>query len=109
MSYPEAFSSGANYYRRNGLYAQNDDDIVQMMRSSVAEAMADSGYARLKCADSETYDKAVETLFDEDNGVIFDVLRRAYSQAGGDWSTSKYAVIKNDELYTITIILYKNE
>ena len=27
----------------------------------------------------------------------------------GDWSTSKYAVIKNDELCTVTIILYKNE
>jgi len=71
--------------------------------------MADSGYARLKCADSEMYDKAVDTLFDENSGVIFDVLRRAYSQAGGDWSTSKYAVIKNDELCTVTIILYKNE
>lgn len=109
LNYPEAFSSGANYYRRNGLYAQSGDDVVQMMCRSVAEAMADSGYARLKCADSEMYDKAVDTLFDENSGVIFDVLRRAYSQAGGDWSTSKYAVIKNDELCTVTIILYKNE
>ena len=55
------------------------------------------------------YEKAVDTLFDENSGAIFDVLRRAYSQAGGDWSTSKYAVIKNDELCTVTIILYKNE
>ena len=97
LNYPEAFSSGANYYRRNGLYAQEGDDISQMMCSSVTEAMTDgSGLARLKCADKEVY-------------IIFDVLRRAYSQAGGDWSTSKYAVIKNDDLYTVTIILYRNE
>lgn len=110
LSYPEAFSSGANYYRRNGLYAQEDDDISQMMCSSVTEAMTDgSGLARLKCADKEVYSNAEDTLFDENGGIIFDVLRRAYSQAGGDWSTSKYAVIKNDDLYTVTIILYRNE
>lgn len=110
FSYPEAFSSGANYYRRNGLYAQEGDDISQMMCSSVTEAMTDgSGLARLKCADKEVYSNAEDTLFDENGGIIFDVLRRAYSQAGGDWSTSKYAVIKNDDLYTVTIILYRNE
>ncbi|WP_294102085.1 transglutaminase domain-containing protein [uncultured Ruminococcus sp.] len=110
LSYPEAFSSGANYYRRNGLYAQEGDDISQMMCSSVTEAMTDgSGLARLKCADKEVYSNAEDTLFDENGGIIFDVLRRAYSQAGGDWSTSKYAVIKNDDLYTVTIILYRNE
>lgn len=110
LSYPEAFSSGANYYRRNGLYAQEGDDISQMMCSSVTEAMTDgSGLARLKCADKEVYSNAADTLFDENGGMIFDVLRRAYSQAGGDWSTSKYAVIKNDDLYTVTIILYRNE
>ncbi|WP_302211963.1 transglutaminase domain-containing protein [uncultured Ruminococcus sp.] len=110
LSYPEAFSSAANYYRRNGLYAQEGDDISQMMCSSVTEAMTDgSGLARLKCADKEVYSNAEDTLFDENGGIIFDVLRRAYSQAGGDWSTSKYAVIKNDDLYTVTIILYRNE
>lgn len=110
LSYPEAFSSGANYYRRNGLYAQEGDDISQMMCNSVTEAMTDgSGLARLKCADKEVYSNAEDTLFDENGGIIFDVLRRAYSQAGGDWSTSKYAVIKNDDLYTVTIILYRNE
>lgn len=110
LSYPEALSSGANYYRRNGLYAQEGDDISQMMCSSVTEAMTDgSGLARLKCADKEVYSNAEDTLFDENGGIIFDVLRRAYSQAGGDWSTSKYAVIKNDDLYTVTIILYRNE
>lgn len=110
LSYPEAFSSGTNYYRRNGLYAQEGDDISQMMCSSVTEAMTDgSGLARLKCADKEVYSNAEDTLFDENGGIIFDVLRRAYSQAGGDWSTSKYAVIKNDDLYTVTIILYRNE
>lgn len=110
LSYPEAFSSGTNYYRRNGLYAQEGDDISQMMCSSVTEAMNDgSGLARLKCADKEVYSNAEDTLFDENGGIIFDVLRRAYSQAGGDWSTSKYAVIKNDDLYTVTIILYRNE
>lgn len=110
LSYPEAFSSGANYYRRNGLYAQEGDDISQMMCSSVTEAMTDgSGLARLKCAGKEVYSNAEDTLFDENGGIIFDVLRRAYSQAGGDWSTSKYAVIKNDDLYTVTIILYRNE
>lgn len=110
LSYPEAFSSGANYYRRNGLYAQEGDDISQMMCSSVTEAMTDGrGLARLKCADKEVYSNAEDTLFDENGGIIFDVLRRAYSQAGGDWSTSKYAVIKNDDLYTVTIILYRNE
>lgn len=110
LSYPEAFSSGANYYRRNGLYAQEGDDISQMMCSSVTEAMTGgSGLARLKCADKEVYSNAEDTLFDENGGIIFDVLRRAYSQAGGDWSTSKYAVIKNDDLYTVTIILYRNE
>ncbi|WP_298486450.1 transglutaminase domain-containing protein [uncultured Ruminococcus sp.] len=110
LNYPEAFSSGANYYRRNGLYAQEGDDISQMMCSSVTEAMTDgSGLARLKCADKEVYSNAEDTLFDENGGIIFDVLRRAYSQAGGDWSTSKYAVIKNDDLYTVTIILYRNE
>ncbi|WP_443713641.1 transglutaminase domain-containing protein [Ruminococcus sp.] len=110
LSYPEAFSSGTNYYRRNGLYAQEGDDISQMMCSSVTEAMTGgSGLARLKCADKEVYSNAEDTLFDENGGIIFDVLRRAYSQAGGDWSTSKYAVIKNDDLYTVTIILYRNE
>lgn len=110
LNYPEAFSLGANYYRRNGLYAQEGDDISQMMCSSVTEAMTDgSGLARLKCADKEVYSNAEDTLFDENGGIIFDVLRRAYSQAGGDWSTSKYAVIKNDDLYTVTIILYRNE
>lgn len=110
LNYPEAFSSGENYYRRNGLYAQEGDDISQMMCSSVTEAMTDgSGLARLKCADKEVYINAEDTLFDENGGIIFDVLRRAYSQAGGDWSTSKYAVIKNDDLYTVTIILYRNE
>lgn len=109
VNYPEAFSSAANYYRRTGLYAESGDDIFSLMCSSVEKAMGEKGVARLKCADEDVYNEAVEELFGGDGTVIFDVLKEAYSRQGGDWSTGSYAVIKNAELYTITVMLYKNE
>lgn len=111
FSYPEAFSASANYYKRNGLYADDSEPVWDIMSGSVERAMTDgSGIARLKCSDSEVYSAAVDELFGGDSGgEIFTILRQCSEEVGGGWSSASYSVIKNDELCTITVILSSDQ
>ncbi len=86
---PDCTSMADNYYVREGAYFESVD-LVRV--GSLVRDASTSGVVRLRCADANTYAQMANALFD--GGAIFQMY------AGGS-----YQYIKNDTLFTITLLL----
>lgn len=107
INYPEADSTELNYYTKTGLYYDGAASAEDVMSFSVLSSMSSGdNTARMKCADADLYNQAVAELFGDYTGSgakIYGILADAVAQTGSGWSSSEFAFIKNDGLYTITV------
>lgn len=103
MSFPKAESMTDNYFVKTGKYVESIDMTQDILLEAVIESTNNGErYARIKCADDETFSSAVEMLFTD--GKIFDVLSSAAQETGGQ-SASSYSYMTNADVRTITIII----
>ena len=109
LNYPSA-DAGDNYFVRSGLYAENADEAVEIMKKAVSDAMAaNDDYARIKCADAAVYAQAYENIFKAEEGQtteIFRILREVVEENGYEqYSNQGYSEITNADMFTLTIRL----
>ena len=109
MYYPGANSTRADYYVVNELVCDDGREADTTMKKAVDIAVKrNEGYARIKCTDKDAYVHAYEKLFSTDEGTsrMFGLLNEVFSETGRDDAVS-YSIIKNDEVYTITVRFMK--
>ena len=109
MYYPGANSTRADYYVVNGLVCDDGREADTTMKKAVDIAIKrNEGYARIKCTDKDAYVHAYEKLFSTDDGTshMFGLLNEVFGETGRDAAVS-YSIIKNDEVYTITVRFVK--
>ena len=105
MNYPNALSGDADYFVMNDLVCDDGRTADETMEKAVEFAVRRGDkFARIKCTDKDAYEKAYEKLFDSKEGTseMFRVLNKVFEKRGMD-KADKYSIIKNDEVYTITV------
>ncbi|MBO5448472.1 MAG: transglutaminase [Ruminococcus sp.] len=111
LNYPQAVSEEANYYKRNGFFADSSESCPQTVSFAVNYAM-DNGldYARIKCSDRAVFDSCVNDIFikeyENGNARIFSILKEsAERHPESGYSYGSYSIIKNEETFTLTVKL----
>lgn len=106
---PECKSSDDDYFVHNGYYIEDEDGIYEAMRKAVLDTMAEGGdFARVRCADSSSFEACVDRAFSEGTGSedVFGILKEgAESYIDENYSVSGYSVINNSNTGTVTLRL----
>lgn len=105
MNYPDATSDKADYFVVNELICDDGRTADETMKKAVDLSIRrNESFARIKCTDKDAYIHACDKLFDSDDGTteMFRLLNELYSETGKNTAAS-YSIIKNDEVYTITV------
>lgn len=88
-------SSGENYYKREGLFAQSADEGISMLSECAADALrAGRKDAGVRFADRQSYEKAITRLFD--GHEIKKIITSANAAAERKVMTGRYVRYCND-------------
>ncbi len=108
MNYPTADDKSMDYFAVNGLLAENTAQAEDMVKRETLSAVRNgSRYVRIKCSDAAAFDNVCEALFGnaDGGGSIFSILSDVADATDGAVSSGAYSVIKNQQTFTITVIL----
>ena len=97
-------SSGENYYRREGYYAESGDEGAELLKKAALDALScgrkDAG---VRFSDEKAYKNAVNKLFD--NGGIKQVFSVINGESDVKINEKKYVRYLNDEEFIIHITM----
>ena len=97
-------SSGENYYRREGYYAESGDKGAELLKKAALDALScgrkDAG---VRFSDEKAYKNAVSKLFD--NGGIKQVFSSINGESDVKINEKKYVRYLNDEEFIIHITM----
>ncbi|MCM1578107.1 MAG: hypothetical protein NC078_04830 [Ruminococcus sp.] len=97
-------SSGENYYKREGFYAQSGEEGVQLLKTAALSALQ-KGHkdAAVRFADKKSYENAYSRLFD--SREIRDVFAYVNSTSDKRVTDNKYVRYSNDDELIIHITM----
>ncbi|MBR1752640.1 MAG: transglutaminase [Ruminococcus sp.] len=106
---PACVSEDADYFVYTDCYVRDMDGAYDALRNAVLTAMSSGDdYARIKCADDETFTKCLSWVFGEGTGAE-DIFRLLKEGAGENpdmgYSITGYSVINNKTCRTISVRL----
>ncbi len=97
-------SSGENYYKREGYYAESGDEGAELLKKAALDALRcgrkDAG---VRFSDEKAYKNAVSKLFD--NGGIKQVFSEINGESDVKINEKKYVRYLNDEEFIIHITM----
>ncbi len=104
--YPEASSELCNYYVKNGLVADNWEDVKQMLTNQVLEASKEKRLvAEIQCSSKETYGDAVYKLFDRTQAQAIPIMQNALPEAENKYQCENISYSQDPNTYVIKLFL----
>lgn len=106
IALPTATATKQNFYVKNGYYADDPNQVRDILfNSAVSSYMDGRDYVYFRAGNAQTYKAALDFIGTQE---IFTVLRSAASAAGSDKNVTGISFLHHEEKQTITIILKTN-
>lgn len=106
---PECVDTEYDYYRYYGYFAESAEDAEEAFGRAIRDAMANGDeYARIKCADRETFDNILDWVFGGGTGndKLFEMMKKGADAAPErGYDITGYSVINNSVTYNISVRL----
>ena len=103
IALPTATATKHNFYIKNGFYANNTNEIKDVIFNSAVTSFREGrNYIYFRAADAETYNAALNLVNSQE---IFTILRNASSASGKNVDVRQISFLHSEERKTITIII----
>lgn len=105
-NYPTANSARCNYYVRNGMMAENWEQVRTILTEQAVKSAEEKKItAQVRCANKAVYDEAMEKLFGYSEKQAIDVMEDALTMSDNKFVTSNISYAYDDGTHIITIYL----
>lgn len=104
--YPKARGQRCNYYVRNGLVANNWDEVRNILTEQAVKSAAEKkNTAQVRCADKAVYDEAMEMLFGYAEKKAIDIMNDALTMSENKFRTDNISYAYDKDTRIITLYL----